>query len=165
MYGLLSSQDFDKLVDAYHVDVGKWCLFENIVVMVFCYDVAGISLESAVNKLVIIGICRNKMKMIIHLNHLGVGQVKDSGYNIRSNLRSHFLSENLLILSKNLISDKACTSRQRNHARLDSRHYVAKETSADSWYQEQYSLLLVWRAHVFRLPLFHHVVVEHTFIP
>ena len=24
MYGLLSLQDFDKLVDAYHVDVGKW---------------------------------------------------------------------------------------------------------------------------------------------
>lgn len=32
MYGLLSLQDFDKLVDAYHVDVGKWCLFENIIV-------------------------------------------------------------------------------------------------------------------------------------
>ena len=63
MYELLSSQDFDKLVDANHVDVGKWCLFENIVVMVFCYDVAGISLESTVNKLVIIGVCRNKTKM------------------------------------------------------------------------------------------------------
>jgi hypothetical protein len=24
--------------------------------------------------------------MIVHLNHLGVGQVKDSGYNVRSNL-------------------------------------------------------------------------------
>lgn len=39
MYGLLSLQDFDKLVDAYHVDVGKWCLFENIIVMVFCNDI------------------------------------------------------------------------------------------------------------------------------
>ena len=105
MYGLLSLQDFDKLVDAYHVDVGKWCLFENIIVMVFCNDIAGISLESAVYEFVIIGVCGNETKMIVHLNHLGVGQVKDSGYNVRSNLWSHFLSENLLIFSKNLISD------------------------------------------------------------
>jgi hypothetical protein len=50
MYGLLSLQDFDKLVDAYHVDVGKWCLFENIIVMVFCNDIAGISLESDISR-------------------------------------------------------------------------------------------------------------------
>ena len=58
MYGLLSLQDFDKLVDAYHVDVGKWCLFENIIVMVFCNDIAGISLESAVYEFVIIGVLK-----------------------------------------------------------------------------------------------------------
>ena len=63
-----SSQDFDKLVDANHVDVGKWCLFENIVVMVFCYDVAGISLESAIYKFVIIGVCRNgKLGTVLRL--------------------------------------------------------------------------------------------------
>lgn len=47
--GKLSSQDFDKLVDAHHIDVVEGCLFENIVVMVFCNDIAGISLESATN--------------------------------------------------------------------------------------------------------------------
>ena len=47
IYGLLCSQDFDKLVDAHHVDVGEWRLFENIVVMVFCNDIAGISFEES----------------------------------------------------------------------------------------------------------------------
>ena len=49
-YKLNFMQDFDKLVDAYHVDVGKWCLFENIIVMVFCNDIAGISLESDISR-------------------------------------------------------------------------------------------------------------------
>jgi len=49
MYGLLSLQDFDKLVDAYHVDVGKWCLFENIIVMVFCNDIAGIRAQPIIS--------------------------------------------------------------------------------------------------------------------
>lgn len=79
---LLSSQDFDKLVDAYHVDVGEWCLFENVVVMVFCNDIAGISLESTIYKFVIIGVCGNQTEMIVYLNHFSVGQVKDSGYNV-----------------------------------------------------------------------------------
>ena len=39
----LSSQDFDKLVDAYYVDVRKWCLLENVIVMVFCHYIAGLS--------------------------------------------------------------------------------------------------------------------------
>ena len=102
---ILSSQDFDKLVDAHHVDVGEWRLFENIVVMVFCNDIAGISFESAIYEFVIIGVSRNKTEMVVYLNHFSVGQVKDSGYNVRSNLWSNFLSENFLILSKNLISD------------------------------------------------------------
>ena len=80
---ILPSQDFDKLVDAHHVNVREWRLFKNVVVMVFCNNVAGISLKSAIYEFVIIRVCRNETKMIVHLNHLSVGQIKDSGNNVR----------------------------------------------------------------------------------
>ena len=41
----------------------------------------------------------------------------------------------------------------------------ARGTSAGSWCRERYSLLLVWGAHVFVLPVLYHVVVEHTLVP
>ena len=88
-------------------------MFENIVMVVLGYDVFCVCLEGAVYKLIIIRICSNQTKMIVNLNHLGVGQVKQ-GFD-------------------------------------DSR--------------ERYSLLLVWGAHVFVLPVLYHVVVEHTLVP
>lgn len=96
-------QDFDKLVDTYHINVREWCLLENIIVMVFGNDIAGISLKSTIYEFIIVRIDCNEVKMIIHLHHLGVGQVKNSGYNVLCYLLSNFLSENFLILSKNLI--------------------------------------------------------------
>ena len=43
---------------------------------------------------------------------------------------------------------------------VDAHHINIRE-----WGLFECSLLLVWRAHVFRFPLFHHVVVEHALIP
>ena len=104
----LFSQNFEKFVNADYVNKRKRSLLENIVMMVFRYDVAGVGLKCAIHELVIIGVCSNEAQMIVYLYHLRVGQVKDSGYNVRGNLRTNFLSKNFLIFCENLIRDAKC---------------------------------------------------------
>ena len=44
--------------------------------MILGYDITSIGLESTVNKLVIIRVGSYKTQMIVHLNHLGIGEAE-----------------------------------------------------------------------------------------
>ena len=81
----LSSQDFDELIDAYNIYEWEGCLFEHIIMMILGYDITSIGLESTVNELVIIRVGSYKTQMIVHLNHLCIGEIEDSSNDIRSN--------------------------------------------------------------------------------
>lgn len=49
--GLSAFQYFDKFIDVNHINERKRCLFQNIVMIVLCDDIAGISLEGTVHEL------------------------------------------------------------------------------------------------------------------
>ena len=73
--------------------------------MVLGDDVFCIGFKSAVHKFVIIRVCCNQTKMVVNLNHLGVGQIKQGLDDIGSNLRANFLGKYLFVLSQNFIGD------------------------------------------------------------
>jgi hypothetical protein len=79
-------QNVEKLVNVYDLNMGKRRLLEDIVMMVLSDDVFCVSLEGAVNKLIIVRVCCNQMEMIINLNHFGVGKIKQGFDDIGSNL-------------------------------------------------------------------------------
>ena len=88
----LSSQDFDELIDAYNIYEWEGRLFEHIIMMILGYDITSIGLESTVNELVIIRVGSYKTQMIVHLNHLCIGEIDDSSNDIRSNFCSNFMT-------------------------------------------------------------------------
>ena len=102
---LSTFQHVDKFIDVYHINEGERCLLQNIVMMVLCDDIAGISLEGTVHKLIVIRVGCDEAKMVIHLHHSGIRKIKNRCNNIRRNLWPNLLSENLLIFSQYLVGD------------------------------------------------------------
>lgn len=56
-------QNVEKLVNVYDLNMGKRRLLEDIVMMVLSDDVFCVSLEGAVNKLIIVRVCCNQMEI------------------------------------------------------------------------------------------------------
>lgn len=64
---ILSLQNFDKLVDTHYVNVRKWYLFENVIVMIFCHDITRIGFKGTIYEFVIVWVGSNEVKMKVHL--------------------------------------------------------------------------------------------------
>lgn len=65
---LSAFQYLDKFIDVNHINEGERCLLQNIVMMVLCDDIAGISLEGTVHELIVIRVGCDETKMVIHLH-------------------------------------------------------------------------------------------------
>lgn len=102
---LSTFQHLDKFIDVYHINEGKRCLLQDIIMMVLRDDIAGISLKGTVHKLVVIRVGCDEAKMVIHLHHPGIRKIKNRCNNIRRNLWPNLLSKYLLILSQYLVGD------------------------------------------------------------
>lgn len=70
------TQNTKELVNIYDLNTREWGLLEDVVMMVLGDDVFCIGFEGAVHKLIVIWVCSNRTKMVVNLNHLGVGQVE-----------------------------------------------------------------------------------------
>ena len=79
---MMLSQNTKELVNINNLDFGEGGISENIIMVVLGYDVFCIGFESTIYKLVIIRICSNKMKMVIDLHHLSIGQVEQGLDNV-----------------------------------------------------------------------------------
>ena len=91
---MMLSQNTKELVNIYNLDFGERNIAENIIMMVLGYNVFRIGFECTIYKLVIIRICRDKMKMVIDLHHLCIGQVEQGLDNVGCDLWSDFLGKN-----------------------------------------------------------------------
>ena len=99
------SQNTKELVNIYNLDFGERNIAENIIMMVLGYNVFRIGFECTISKLVIIRICSDKMKMVIDLHHLCIGQVEQGLDNVGCDLWPNFMGKDFFVFGQNVIGN------------------------------------------------------------
>ena len=78
-------------------------MLKHVIMMVLSDYETCICFKGTIHKFVIIRIRSNKTKMIKHLHHLCVGQIKNGRDNVRSNFLTNFFNEFFFVFRQNFI--------------------------------------------------------------
>ena len=102
---MMLSQNTKELVNIYNLYFGEGDVAENIIMVVLGYNVFCIGFECTIYELVIIRICRDKMKMVIDLHHLCIWQIEQSLDNVGCDLWPNFLGKDFFVFGQNVIGN------------------------------------------------------------